>query len=86
MPLQNLLTKDKFAELLTQFAYRRQICSIADTIYLGTTNQFLTKLDDIMNLLRKKGDDEYPCRLGYINNPTKILTSRPSDHGWRGIV
>ena len=39
-----------------------------------------------MNLLIKFADDGYPCRLGYINNLTKILASRPSEHGWRGMV
>ncbi len=53
MPLQNFLTKDKFAELLTQFAHRWQICWIAVTIYLGNTkfSEFLTEFADIMNLL-----------------------------------
>ncbi len=39
-----------------------------------------------MNLLIKFADDGYACRLGYINNLTKILASRPSEHGWRGMV
>jgi hypothetical protein len=39
-----------------------------------------------MNLLIEFANHEYPCRLGLINNITKILASRQSEHGWRGMV
>jgi hypothetical protein len=39
-----------------------------------------------MNLLIAFADDKYPCPLGLINNVTKILASRQSEHGWRGMV
>jgi hypothetical protein len=48
--------------------------------------EFLTKFADTMKLLIAFADDECPFRLGIINNITKILASRPSEHGWRGTV
>jgi hypothetical protein len=39
-----------------------------------------------MNLLIEFADDKYPSRLGLINNVTKILASRQSEHGWSGMV
>ena len=96
-----LLTELVFIHACVEFSYERQICWIADTICFQTTDllncwhdllrddkfaEFLTKFADIMNLLIKFADDGYPCRLGYINNLTKILASRPSEHGWCGMV
>ena len=96
-----LLIEIVLIHAFVEFSYERQICWIADTICLQATDllncwhdllrddkfaEFLTKFADIMNLLIKFADDGYPCRLGYINNLTKILASRPSEHGWRGMV
>jgi hypothetical protein len=37
-------------------------------------------------LLIEFADNEYPCRLGQINNITQILASHQSEHDWRGMV
>ena len=96
-----LLIEIVFIHAFIEFSYERHICWIADTICLQATDllncwhgllrenkfaEFLTKFADIMNLLIKFADNGYPCRLGCINNLTKILASRPSEHGWRGMV
>ena len=81
---------------------QRQICWIADIICLQQRTdllncwhnllrddrfaELLTNFADIMNFLLEFATNEYPCRLGWSNNITKILALRQSEHGWRGLV
>jgi hypothetical protein len=39
-----------------------------------------------MNFLIEFSNNECPCRLGLFDNDTKMLESRQSEHGWRGMV